>query len=755
MRLPGRDAGLPASGRSAEVPCRAARPGEGGQGPDPCATLASKCRWLPDREGMTNDGVSEPTLASTWRAMADRPITADLLEWPPDVFALTNVILARSEAFRFVLSPVGDWPPARTPDWEGAVGQAARSWGAWTEDHQGEIPALVTEEWRVLSERAGLPMDQLARGRDWRLCQALLTLHAIADEACAGLGVALDTSDATACVYRARGRELLARNGSIARIDPRWLRVLPKVRTPPTGRAAFSRYACVQGPGIEARWHKMPARHRGTDLSSEYATLLLLPWPLRVRTSDFRPIEGSVRRQAQEPYGFFEFAPRDGLDFDLLERVLAAAREEAGSVDVVYLPESAVDEDEIGELEAVLQRHGVVFLQTGVREHSPSAGRLPGSSIHMGISSVLQKGDPGTSTDGSPWFHIRQHKHHRWSLDSSQIEQYHLGGVLHPHVRWWEAIEVPRQEIQFVEVAELTFACLVCEDLAQNDTVAELIRAVGPTIVFPALLDGPQLTSRWASRYASVLADDPGSAVLTLTSFGMVQRSRPRGNDASSVIALWKDPATGIREIPLEAGAQAVLLTVCMDRAGRRSADGRSPVSNGTQCFDAAVHQIRVPSGGPPEQRSLATRSAAHLLDSEELTVLTAWAEAVSEALVYAPGRAADVLAAARPAAPWRKALNLSPPSPRIGHGIDLLDEALQAATSQSGELGPDGLSAFSDPAFTGVDGLDGLVRRVLVSTIEARLTRQPGRPLATAPWPPPPPEPLSSAESTPPVKEK
>ena len=258
--------------------------------------------------------------------MADRPITADLLEWPPDVFALTTVILARSEAFRFVLSPVGDWPPARTPDWEGAVGQAARSWGAWTEDHRGEIPALVTEEWRVLSERAGLPMDQLARGRDWRLCQALLTLHAIADEACAGLGVALDTSDATACVYRARGRELLARTGSIARIDPRWLRVLPKVRTPPTGRAAFSRYACVQGPGIEARWHKMPARHRGTDLSSEFATLLLLPWPLRVRTSDFRPIEGSVRRQAQEPYGFFEFAPRDGLDFDLLERVLAAAR---------------------------------------------------------------------------------------------------------------------------------------------------------------------------------------------------------------------------------------------------------------------------------------------------------------------------------------------------------------------------------------------------------------------------------------------
>ena len=62
-----------------------------------------------------------------------------------------------------------------------------------------------------------------------------------------------------------------------------------------------------------------------------------------------------------------------------------------------------------------------------------------------------------------------------------------------------------------------TQASLVCEDLAQNDDVAQLIRSVGPTVVICVLLDGPQLTSRWAARYASVLADDPGSAVLTLS----------------------------------------------------------------------------------------------------------------------------------------------------------------------------------------------------------------------------------------------
>lgn len=117
------------------------------------------------------------------------------------------------------------------------------------------------------------------------------------------------------------------------------------------------------------------------------------------------------------------------------------------------------------------------------------------------------------------------------------------------------------------EVAELTMVSLVCEDLAQNDDVAALMRSVGPTIVLTALLDGPQLSSRWAARDASVLADDPGSAVLTLTSMGMARRSRPHGRDASPIIALRKDPRRGIREIPLEAGAHGVVLSVGMSRA--------------------------------------------------------------------------------------------------------------------------------------------------------------------------------------------
>jgi len=676
---------------------------------------------------MLYDSLSEPTLASTWHAASRGAITDELLDWPPDVFALTNVILARSEAFRFALSPIQQWPPEGYPDWGRMVAEGGLRWGEWVEHRRGPPPELVGQEWAALKQRADMPLEHLAQGLDPRVCVALLTLHAMADEACAGLGVALDNSDAVACVYRARGREMLVRTGSMARVDPRLLRVLPKVRTPPTGRPAFSRYACVQRPGIEAGWHKIPARHRGTDLRSEHATLLLLPWPLEVKASDFRPVEGSVQRPSKDPFGFFEFAPGEGLDFDLLDRVLVAARQEAGSVDVVCLPESAVQEGEIDELEALLCNHGVIALVAGVRQQRAELGRAPNNWLHMGFNPRLQKGGSVPMESGPPWFHIRQRKHHRWSLDEAQIYQYHLGGVLHPHVRWWESMEVPRRSIQFVEVAELTLAALVCEDLAQNDEVAELIRSVGPTIVMTVLLDGPQLNSRWAARYASVLADDPGSGVMTLTAYGMVQRSRPHGHEASTLIALWKDTSTGIREIPLEAGAHAVLLTVCTDRATRRSADGRIPVDNGTRCFDVAVHQVRAAPTGSPSPRSTAGQAAPHVLETEDLTLLSAWAEAVVEAVSHAPERTAEVVADARPGARWRTAMGLPEPSARVGAAIESMERAVGALDVADGETMSDALLAAAAQDPPDQDPLDGLVRRVLLAMLEERRTRRPG----------------------------
>ncbi len=669
-----------------------------------------------------------PTLATTWQATAGVPIGDGLLEWPPDVFAFTEVILERTQVYRLLFPPprVVEWPPRRLGRWSEAVEEAGQQWSVWAEDPHGPAPDLVAEEWGVIRERADTPLNDVAEGRDWRLCEAIITLHAVADEGCAGLGVALDSAGGQGCIFRARGRELLARTGSLARLPGSFLRVLPKARTTPNGTSirSFSRYACLQRAVVDVRWYKVPARHASTDPRTDHANLLLLPWPLRVRESDFRAAEGSVQDFADETFGLFEFAPTERLDLDLVSRVLLAARDEVESIEAVCLPESAVDEADIDDLETVLAGHGVISLVTGVRQRSADPGRLPRNWVHTGMNPTLVKGAPLPSSTGDQWLHIRQHKFHRWALDDGQIYQYRLGSALHPSVRWWEGIEVPRQELQLLELGEeITLASLVCEDLAQIDDVAEILRSVGPTVVLALLLDGPQLSSRWAARYASVLADDPGSAVLTLTSFGMAQRSRPQGRDASAVVALWKDPSRGTREIPLEAGAHAVLLSTCGGRGGRRTVDGRRPVDNVTDWFLVGVSQIRAaPAGlGPPG--SIPHQPMPQLLDIDEVTILTSFAQALAEAVASAPHRFEDVLADAPAGARWRAELGIVEPSTALGEAFAAITRTTREVVATEGAPTLDAFISALDSA-RDEEGIDRLVRKVLRSALEQRRFR-------------------------------
>jgi hypothetical protein len=607
----------------------------------------------------------ELTVASLWRAVAGTEIDDEMLEWPPDVFALSDLVLQRSEVHRFALSPPSgvSWPPDRSGDWANAVADASRLWSAWVEDHDQPFPDLLAQEWAVCRSAVETSLARLGEGQDWRVCEAILTLHAIADEACCGLGVALTASEGYGAIYRARGRELLVRKGSLSRAPVESLRVLPKVRTAPNGTSSrtLSRYAGVHRPGVETHWHKTASRRPSTEPQTEQTTFLLLPWPLRVRESDFRPVPGSVRSVTQEPFGYFEFAPSEGLGLDLLERTLIAALDEIDHVHNVVLPESAIEEGQIDELERLLGDYQVDGLIAGVRGRPERPGQLPSNWVHLGRST------------GHGWQQLRQAKHHRWSLDEGQIDQYHLVGALHPHIRWWEAMEVPRRSVEFLERSDgAVLAAVICEDLAQIDEVAEVIRSVGPTIVVTPLLDGPQLSSRWAARYASVLADDPGSAVLTLTSYGMAQRSRPNGHDRSSIIALWKDPVRGTREIPLEDGAHGVLLTASVDLAVRRSGDGRRPVENCLEFFDVSIFQVRAAGSIPTPKTPTVSPPAGPPLDPEELTILRSWAEAVAEVLATAPDRLDRALAELDEGVTWREGL-------AIGDWSSALTDAYQA----------------------------------------------------------------------------
>ena len=651
-----------------------------------------------------------PTIASLWSEVSGAEMTDATLEWPADVFALVGSILGRTHAYRFAVSPPHgrQWPPRGADTWNGTICGAAESWAAWAEAPEGPPPALVADAWNVLRERASATLEDIADGRDWPMCEALLILLATSDEACAGIAAALDPVRTAGYRFRARAGELLARTGSLSRLPTHRLRVLPKVRTPPGGISfrSLSRYLCLRGPVVDVAWHKVPARRSG--LGQQQANVLLLPWPLRVRQRDFQPLSGSVRRAENEPFGVFEFAPTEAFDLDLVERTLRGALDEVDGVDAVMFPESCVPAGDLEPLEALLARYGVTVLVAGARETTTTADRLPANWVHLGVHV------------GGCWAHYRQNKHHRWFLDESQINQYHLAGALHPSVRWWEAMEVPRRSLQFLELSEgLTLVAVVCEDLARLDEVAELIRDVGPTLVVTILLDGPQLATRWTARYAGVLADDPGTAVLTLTANGMVERSRPTGMPPSTVVALWKDPVRGLREISLDPGATGVLVSLAATRARRRVADGRTPLDNAAGLMVAGVHPVRPAQEVVPHAGAERTVAGA-ALDAPDLTIVTGWCDAVAEALEHAPGQVGELIDDGRPDAPWRRQLGVSEPSAPLAEALTAVADTVAAVDGGAGPRDSAILMALRNASLDGA-GTVALARAVLRSALEAR----------------------------------
>jgi hypothetical protein len=186
---------------------------------------------------------------------------------------------------------------------------------------------------------------------------------------------------------------------------------------------------------------------------------------------------------------------------------------------------------------------------------------------------------------------FHQSKHHRWRLDEGQILRYGLEKELDPKKKWWENIDLHDRKLQFsVDSRDGVIAALVCEDLARHEPVLPAISAVGPSLVVALLMDGPQLETRWSARYATVLAEDPGSSVLTLTSVGLIKKSNS-GPTTGHKIGLWKDRERPQPiELVLPDGFQGLILSLISKTGEQRTLDSRSDGGNLVEYrFDATL----------------------------------------------------------------------------------------------------------------------------------------------------------------------
>ena len=494
--------------------------------------------------------------------------------WPPDIFALVVALLQKSGAYTKV---VDSWPPPGPADWAGHARSIGERWrDAFATN--GPPPAEVAAWWQTVKNHRACEVSTIREKDD--LWQSLLQLTAVSDEASRGAGIpSVLASDDDA--FDLRAAALLLTNQTLCvEVDRTRACVLPKLHTPQNGmtiRSLSHNLALCFIGDVKANWYRLPTRRMSRSLN-----LLLVPWPWTLRPSQFREVDGKLANLPKD-HGFFQFNPATpGIDSSEMEQLFkeAEAIVGEGGVDCVIFPELSLQPKGYEELSRMVAGLHKAVLIAGISDQATDGNFLM-MDVPIADGRVISVGP--------------QHKHHRWRLEKSQILQYGLGSSLDPAKALWERIPLDQRELSFVSARPwLTLCSLICEDLARQDPVAELLRGIAPNLLITLLMDGPQLVSRWSARYATVFADDPGCSVLTLTSLGMASLSRPRGMPASRSIALWKDARSdGPVEIELPEDAHGVILTLSIELRDEWTADGRGDYGSTGYPILAGTYPVR------------------------------------------------------------------------------------------------------------------------------------------------------------------
>ncbi|TQO96421.1 hypothetical protein [Vibrio cholerae] len=294
--------------------------------------------------------------------------------------------------------------------------------------------------------------------------------------------------------------------------------------------------------------------------------ILFLPWPLDVESDSF--VKSQDKKIEMNGYfDFFDYSPVSEVNLSHFYSALISTIERVGKIDLIVLPECAINEKMFKRLKDIL------FEAFGDKSPSLLAG-IYGRDVEKSCSKNAAK--LAFIGEARKFDSVEQRKHHRWFLDRSQLRAYNLSGALDPSKKWWENISVDRRNLLILHTMNGVRLCpLICEDLARQEPVAQAVRATGPNLVVSLLLDGPQLKGRWPGKYSAVLSDDPGASVFSVTALGMTMRSTGLGDEPSRGVALWSEPNNGAETLELADNGIGLIveLEICEDELW--SMDGR------------------------------------------------------------------------------------------------------------------------------------------------------------------------------------
>ena len=540
-------------------------------------------------------------------------------DFPPDLYAAVGCLLEIAGAYQY-----GAFPDEKTGLWGPSVFgisakehaecvRAGRRWG----QEPFQTPRLVKRLWKELGSYADNPVffEHRVNARPlpwWTLAMKLLI---IADEASGDVGFGYSeelaselptwVSDFAQANTEDTLRTLVpkATFGHItyypqspsicicADLDVAC--VQPKSRTPAVGCTlrTFSHNLALLPPRgiVKGSWQRPPEVLTHDDKAA--LNLLLIPFPYAVSADSFRP-EACKPAEGAHAWGWFglhqewlngpfgikgpkarkESAKRREALVSFVHDLIHLAKQDVATLHGIVFPEYALDWKAYEDLVGMIRRDfpEIEFLVAG------SSDNCRGEIGNVALSTVFTR--PGNRlAKNSLAITTSRAKHHRWRLDEGQISTYALASALDPRMIWWEKTLLPKREIHVnVFRSGSTFATMICEDLARVDPGHAVLRSVAPSLVFVLLMDGPQLPDRWSARYATVLAEDPGSSVLTLTSTALLARANREGRYGKSrSVALWKQDNGGPVTIALPHKHHGIVLTLSGYRATEVTLDGR------------------------------------------------------------------------------------------------------------------------------------------------------------------------------------
>lgn len=491
--------------------------------------------------------------------------------WPPDLFAIAATLANKSSCYtnqRYDCTKKSIFGNA----YRNKVSSEAKIW------QKNITPGRYTQSlWKIILKNKNSSLSNSSY--EWQ--DAVMKLISIADEASIGMGIDVLNEDHTklcdiAHLIYFRGiagkiKNKFSKNNSPLRslcilVPEEAACVLPKTLTSQVGctiRSLSHHLALLPSIyEVKTEWNVLGDFffERQDELN-----LLLIPYPFIIKNSDFKIVSGIDDHI--ETSGHFKINQSWLKTENIVQKIVGMicelvnkSKSQKTPIHGVVLPELALSKKIALDVSKKLAKESdIQFFITGI------SGNLRNSAL----STLFHKEN----------FHTYiQSKHHRWRLDKGQIDRYKLNKEFQDKAFWWENIQISDRVVNIFSIRPgISFVSLVCEDLARLEPLQNVIRSVGPNLVVALLQDGPQSEYRWSAKYATVLSEDPGSSVLTLTSMGMINRALDVGDfRAPRTIAIWKDPHSKSKELDLPVGSHGLVLKLNKEDMEHSTLDGRS-----------------------------------------------------------------------------------------------------------------------------------------------------------------------------------